>query len=287
MSRPLRIEFAGAIYHVTSRGDRREDIYRDEEDRRIWLDVMAEVCLRFNWRCHAWCQMDNHYHILVETIEGNLSQGMRQLNGVYTQRTNRRHGLHGHLFQGRYKAILVQKDTYLLELSRYVVLNPVRALMVNDLGDWPWSSFAAMTGNQASPAWLETDWLLSCFGDGREDCINNYRNFVRAGVGLPPIWDNLKYQMYLGDEQFSEQVRQKHVGTDKDELKEVVRLQRRSVADSLAWYKENTSCPKEAMAKAYLSGNYSMKEIASYFGVHYSTVSRAVTKYGTVINCKT
>ena len=287
MTRPLRIEYAGAIYHVTSRGDRREDIYRDDEDRGIWLEVMAEVCLRFNWRCHAWCQMDNHYHILVETIEGNLSQGMRQLNGVYTQRTNRRHGLYGHVFQGRYKAILVQKDAYLLELSRYVVLNPVRAGMVNDVGDWPWSSFAAMIGNQASPAWLETDWLLSCFGDRREDCVTNYRNFVRAGIGLPPTWDNLKHQMYLGDDQFAERMREEYGGTDKDDLKEVVRLQRRSVSKSLSWYKENAGSPKEAMAKAYSSGDYSMKEIASYFGVHYSTVSRAVVKSEEMHDCKT
>lgn len=137
MARPLRIEYAGALYHVTSRGDRREAIYRDDDDRLIWLDVFSQVCSRFLWRCHAWCLMDNHYHIVIETAEGNLSQGMRQLNGVYTQQHNRRHGLSGHVFQGRFKAILVQKEAYLLELARYVVLNPVRAGMVNDVVDWP------------------------------------------------------------------------------------------------------------------------------------------------------
>ena len=231
--------------------------------------------------------MDNHYHILVETIEGNLSQGMRQLNGVYTQRSNRRHGLYGHVFQGRYKAILVQKDAYLLELSRYVVLNPVRAGMVNDVEDWPWSSFAAMIGSQASPAWLETDWLLSCFGDRREACVSNYRNFVRAGVGLPPIWDNLKHQLYLGDEQFAACMREECNSTDKDGLQEVVRLQRRLVAKSLSWYQEHASSPKAAMVEAYASGDYSMKEIASFFEVHYSTVSRAVVKHEEMRDCKT
>ena len=127
MTRPLRLEFAGAVYHVTSRGDRREDIYLDDEDRNDWLVVLAMVCDRFNWVVHAYCQMTNHYHLFVETVEDNLSQGMRQLNGVYTQRFNRRHRQVGHLFQGRYKAILVQKEAHLLELSRYVVLNPVRA----------------------------------------------------------------------------------------------------------------------------------------------------------------
>ena len=126
MARPLRIELSGGLYHVTSRGDRRENIYFSEDDRRAWLEVFGQVCERFNWVCHAYCQMTNHYHIVVETPEGNLSQGMRQLNGVYTQLVNRAHGRVGHVFQGRFKGILVEKDAYLLELSRYVVLNPVR-----------------------------------------------------------------------------------------------------------------------------------------------------------------
>jgi len=141
MARPLRLEFAGALYHVTSRGDRREDIYLDDDDRAAWLAVIGDVCARFNWIVHAYCQMTNHYHLLVETVDGNLSKGMRQLNGVYTQRFNRRHGMVGHLFQGRYKAILIQKDTYLLELTRYVVLNPLRARIVSRLEDWLLSQF--------------------------------------------------------------------------------------------------------------------------------------------------
>ena len=132
MARPLRIEFAGALYHVTSRGDRREDIYLDDGDRQLFLEVLEAVCERFNWEVHAYCLMSNHYHLLVETPDGNLSRGMRHLNGVYTQRFNRRHKKVGHVFQGRYKAILVQKENYLLELSRYIVLNPVRAGMVRE-----------------------------------------------------------------------------------------------------------------------------------------------------------
>ena len=130
MARPLRLEFAGALYHVTSRGDRLEDIYNSDEDREAFLEVLAEVCARYNWKCHAYCLMSNHYHLLVETPDANLSKGMRHLNGVYTQRFNREHKEAGHLFQGRYKAILVDKKNYLLELARYIVLNPVRAEMV-------------------------------------------------------------------------------------------------------------------------------------------------------------
>lgn len=138
MARPLRIEYAGALYHVTSRGNAQEAIYREDKDRRDYYSVVAEVCERFNWVIHAYCLMDNHYHLLVETPEGNLSKGMRHLNGVYTQRFNQNHARVGHVFQGRYKAILVQKESYLLELARYIVLNPVRARMVRSAKDWPW-----------------------------------------------------------------------------------------------------------------------------------------------------
>lgn len=156
MSRPLRLELAGGLYHVTSRGDGREDIFLSDSDRLAWLVVFGQVCKRFNWVCHAWCQMTNHYHVLVETPEANLAQGMRQLNGVYTQRFNRAHARVGHVFQGRYKAILVERDSYLLELSRYVVLNPLRAGMVKRLEDWSWSSYGASCGQTAAPEWLQT-----------------------------------------------------------------------------------------------------------------------------------
>lgn len=126
MARPLRIELSGGLYHVTSRGDRREDIYDGKQDCEAWLTIFGNVCERFNWICHAYCQMTNHYHIVAETPEGNSSKGMRQLNGVYTQWVNRTHGNVGHLFQGRFKGVLVERDSYLIELARYVVLNPVR-----------------------------------------------------------------------------------------------------------------------------------------------------------------
>lgn len=143
MSRPLRIEFPDALYHVTARGDRRENIFEDDVDRRVFLDTFSQVVTQFNWLCYAWCLMGNHYHLLIQTPDGNLSSGMRQLNGVYTQASNRRHQRVGHVFQGRFKAILVDSDAYLLELARYVVLNPVRAGMVEGAQDWPWSSCRA------------------------------------------------------------------------------------------------------------------------------------------------
>jgi REP-associated tyrosine transposase len=133
MARPLRIEFAGALYHVTARGNNREAIFlgADEADREAFLEILGAICERFNWVCHAYCLMTNHYHLLIETPDANLSGGMRQLNGVYTQYVNRTHRRVSHLFQGRFKGILVEREGYLLELARYVVLNPVRAGMVS------------------------------------------------------------------------------------------------------------------------------------------------------------
>lgn len=276
MARPLRLEFAGALYHVTSRGDRREDIYLDDGDRESWLMALSEVCDRHNWLVHAYCLMSNHYHLIVETPEGNLSKGMRHLNGVYTQRFNRRHGVVGHLFQGRYKAILVQKEAYLLELTRYVVLNPVRAGMVEDASDWPWSSYSAMVSLSTTPDWLECDWLLAQFGKQRGRAIRRYTEFVAAGLGAVSPLESIKHQFLLGDEQFVEQL------TDSkrmEALSEISKSQRRSLALSLTEYAKRYVERDEAMASAYASGAYTMKEIGDFFGLHYQTVSLAVKKF--------
>lgn len=164
MSRPLRLEFPGAIYHVTSRGNARQAIVADDRDRSQWLTLLAHVVARYGWLCHAYCLMDNHYHLLIETPQPNLSLGMRQLNGRYTQAYNRRHARVGHLFQGRFTAILVEKEAHLLELCRYVVLNPVRANLVTHPRLWAWSSYRATVGETKAPVWLMTDWILSQFG---------------------------------------------------------------------------------------------------------------------------
>ncbi|MFV2032038.1 MAG: transposase, partial [Gammaproteobacteria bacterium] len=206
MARPLRLEFPGALYHITSRGDRREDIYEDDTDRDRFLEIFASVITRFNWTCYAYCLMDNHYHLLLKTPDGNLSKGMRQHNGDYTQAYNRRHGKSGHLFQGRYKAILVNEDAYLLELSRYIVLNPVKADKVKQAGDWPWSSYRSITGKIPSPEWLSGDYLLAQFGKERRTAIKQYKAFVLAGLKNGPIWGKVSNQIYLGDASFINKV---------------------------------------------------------------------------------
>jgi putative transposase len=277
MARPLRIEFPGGLYHVTSRGDRREEIYLDDADRTNWLTLFGHVCKRFNWVCHAYCLMDNHYHIVVETAEGNLSKGMRQLNGVYTQTFNRAHNRVGHVYQGRYKAILVEKESYLLELSRYVVLNPVRAGRVKDVDQWPWSSYSAMIGKSSRPEWLQTDWILGQFGKQRKRAVAAYRDFVCAGVGLPSVWNDLRGQIYLGKEEFVETMQQ-HVQSASN-ISEIPRAQRRAKAKPLSYY-SSFNDRNAGIAAAYLTGDYTMKAIADEFGLHYATVSRIVKKAG-------
>jgi REP element-mobilizing transposase RayT len=274
MARPLRLELPGGLYHVTSRGDRREAIYVDDQDREEWLSLLGRVCYRFNWRCHAYCLMDNHYHIVIETAEANLSKGMRQLNGVYTQYYNRRHGRVGHVFQGRFKGILVEQDAYLLELARYVVLNPIRANMVKSIKDWKWSSYHLMSGQSLAPPWLETNWILGQFSKQRKRATAHYINFVREGAGLPSIWSDLKNQVFLASDVFINK-KQKLINK-KQSLNDVPKLQRRKIAKPLDYYENKYKNSKTAITQSYKTGAYTLKEIGEYFGCHYSTVSRIV-----------
>jgi len=277
MARPLRLEFAGALYHVTSRGNRQELIYELNADRESFLTIMSDVCKRYNWVCHAYCLMDNHYHLLVETPDANLSKGMRQLNGMYTQIFNRAHHRVGHVFQGRYKAILIDKDSYLLELSRYIVLNPVRARMVGSAEEWPWSSYLATVEQQAKPSWLNTEWLLAGFGQQKSKAIEAYKCFVSAGKGQPSPWEQLKNQIFLGDEKFVGSM-QGLINVDK-QLSKIPISQRRAMPKALFYYAEKYEIRNEAIISAYASGGYSLKEIGDYFDLHYSTVSGIIKNH--------
>ena len=239
------------------------------------MEILGKVCDRYNWVSHGWCQMANHYHLIVETAEANLSEGMRHLNGAYTQFINRTHNKNGHVFQGRYHAVLVQRESHLVELARYVVLNPVRARMVHDVADWPWSSYAAMVGRESPPKWLRTESLLRQFGSDHPTAIANYANFVRAGTESASPWDALKGQIYLGCDDFVQKMRSLCEG---HALPEVPHAQHRPEPLELADYEALSPCRAEAMAEAYASGSYTMAAIAAHFGVHYATVSRAVAR---------
>jgi len=281
MARPLRLEFPGAVYHVTSRGNARQAIFLDKDDRESFLGVLSSVVARFNWLCHAYCLMENHYHLMVETMEGNLSWGMRQLNGVYTQVFNRRHTRVGHLFQGRYKAILVEKEAHLLELCRYVVLNPVRAGLVKRPEEWRGSSYWAIAGEAKKPVFLEVDWVLSQFGRRRAEAKEAYRRYVLEGLQGKSPWERLKGQILLGTEDFLARLREPLRG--KDLLREVPRAQRYVARPALAEiFKEKKGRREkrndEIIYRAHVDHGYRMGEIAGHLGVHYTGISRAIRR---------
>jgi putative transposase len=274
MTRPLRIELAGGIYHVTSRGDQRDAIYLSDRDRLAWLAVFAQACERFHWRCHVWCQMTNHYHIVIETIEPTLAAGMRHLNGVFTQYINRTHQRVGHVFQGRYHAILVERDSHLLELARYVVLNPVRAGMTPTAADWPWSSYHAMLQPELAPPWMSTSWLLSQLAAGRMSA--GYGDYVGSATHAAAPWKQVKGQIFLGSEEFMTQMQ--GVLARQDRVSEVPLPQQLSPAKPLSFYLDNFRERDCAMAAAFASGHYTQRALARAFGVHYSTVSRILRR---------
>lgn len=280
MARPLRIEYSGAVYHVTSRGNARADIFADSADRQTFLLLLESVVHRFNWICHAYCLMDNHYHLLTETPDGNLSMGMRHLNGVYTQSFNRRHKRVGHVFQGRFKAVIVEKESHLLELCRYVVLNPVRAGMVSDPKKWRWSSYRATGSNIKKEAFLSTDWILDQFGKTKSEARIKYRQFVKDGMAEKDApWEKLKGQVILGGDMFIEQVREFLGG--KEQFTEIPRLQRtvgRPLLEVLfpAGNQSTRSERNSMILEAHVKHGYTLKEIAEHLDVHYTTISKVI-----------
>jgi len=200
MPRPKRIHYEGAVYHVTSRGNERRKIFLSDEERWLFLRILEEMVEHHGVVCHAWVLMDNHYHLLLETPEANLSFAMKHLNAIYTQKFNKKHHRSGHLFQGRFKAIVVEKDSYLKELCRYVVLNPVRAKMVKHPKDWKWSSYRGTAGQDKPEKWMETDWLLGQFGRNKKQAQLTYKKFVEEGIGKKGSpWDELDVPKYQKD----------------------------------------------------------------------------------------
>ena len=279
MARPLRIEYPGAVYHVTSRGNARNKIFSNDQDREIFLSILGAVVKRYNWFCHAYCLTDNHYHFMIETPDANLSIGMRQLNGIYTQKFNRRHHKTGHLLEGRFKAILVQKDNYLLELCRYVVLNPVRVGVVEKPEVWRWSSYQATAGLRKKPDYLSTDWILGLFSSKRTVAQRQYRRFVREGIRQGSPWGKVQGQVLLGEEGFVEKF--KDLLEDKREVKEIPCSQRyvsRPSLDKIFSGQEPKGQRNAGINTAHMRYGYTLKEIADYLEIHYTTVSKVIGK---------
>jgi len=273
MARPLRIEYEGAVYHVTSRGNAGAKIFLDDVDRSRFLEILKDVVARFGWICHAYCLMGNHYHLLIETPDANLSRGMQHLNGVYTQWFNRRHSRYGHLVQGRFKSILVEKESYLLELARYVVLNPVRAKIVRSARDWRWSSYRATAGQADLPEFLTVDWLLSQFGEVRREAVRSYCHFVSQGKGID-VWEELTGGILMGDDAFVESLKPllKDVEANR-EIRREERLALRPTLQELFTDVTDKATRNARIHEAVRTHHYKLKEVGDHLGLNYSTIS--------------
>ncbi|MCK4570812.1 transposase [Candidatus Bipolaricaulota bacterium] len=273
MARPLRIEFEGALYHVTSRGNAGTEIFIDDVDRMRFLETLGNTIERYGWICYAYCLMTNHYHLLIETSQPNLSRGMQHLNGVYTQWFNRQHSRFGHLVQGRFKSIVVEKESYLLELARYIVLNPVRAKMVRSARDWRWSSYRATAGQVKPPEFLKTNWLLSQFGANYETATRAYRDFVKQGRDVD-VWKDVTAGVLMGGESFVQSMRP--LLRDIEENREIRREERLVTRPSLEELFPNVTdkaTRNERIHVAVRKYLYKLQEVGDHLDLCYSTIS--------------
>jgi putative transposase len=279
MSRPVRIEFPGAHYYVTSKGVDEQDVFVDEADRNIFLGVLEAVVHRFGWLLHSFVLMDSHYHIVVEVPEANLSRGMRQLNGVYTQHFNRRHQREGSLFHGRFRSILIEPEAYLLPVCRHVVLNPVRVSATRSATSYRWSSHRATAGIVKPPAFLHTEAIRTKFGKGDAESQKRYLTYVKNGIGEASPLLARSSQVLLGSPAFvgdmqpilngerlakrgPKQVRRKRsLGTLFKQVESMSRLER-----------------NELIKRAHIDHGYTLMEVGDFLGIHYTTVSKVVNR---------
>jgi REP element-mobilizing transposase RayT len=292
LARPLRIEYPGALYHVTSRGNEKKDIFRSKKDREKFLSYLSSAWERHGAVFHAYCLMSNHFHLMVETPLGNLSRIMKHINGSYTTYFNVRHKRVGHLFQGRYKAVLVQADTYAAELSRYIHLNPVRAKMVPSPEEYQWSSCRQyLEGTE--PSWLSTRLVLGYFGMSDEDRRRNYRDYLFEAIGKEsrdPLADSVASTI-LGTDDFVRDIREKYLEEKKSD-RDLPALRDLSRGPGIAEIKviseeafpENKRLAR--MAGIYLCWRYSgakLKEIGELYGISESGVNRACGRFENMI----
>jgi len=253
-----------------ARGNAKQEIYLDDRDRRVFLDSLWKICERCDWDVWAYCLMPNHYHVLIQTRQATFSRGMRDLNGRYAMAFNARHNRIGHLFQGRFKSVLVDRNSHLLELSRYIVLNPVAARLCDRPEAWRWSSYRAVLGLASAPRRLSRIGTLASFSSNPEEARATYIEFVRAGMKAkaPAGWSPV--MTIAGDDHFIASIEER-VGRPSTEVPRAERALK-----PLAAYASESADRNAAIRAAYRSGNYTQADIARWFGLHYTTVCRIV-----------
>ena len=294
MARPLRIEYPGAFYHVTSRGNERNDVFKTLRDRAQFLDYLHSATIRYGAVVHVWCQLSNHYHLLIETPRGNLSEIMHHINGAYTTYFNVKRKRSGHLFQGRFKAILVEAEEYAKELSRYIHLNPVRAGIVERPEDYQWSSYRSYIGEETCPKWLETDFINGYFGNSPSAAKKNYRVFVEDALGRDyenPL-DKVVASSILGTEDFTETIIATYVDSDEDDcnipaLRQLtVHLPLDDMLVAVATvFGDNAKQARQA--GIYFCHRYSganLRDIGAVFGLKESAISAGSRRFGLLVD---
>ena len=272
MSRPLRLEHPGAVWHVTSRGNNKMKIYRNDADRKAFLDLVGEAVLRFKWIIHNFALMPNHFHLVIETPETTLSRGMQWLKSQYARGFNRKHKRTGHLFGGRFKGTLIEKQAHLMEVIRYVVLNPVRAGMVKRPEEYRWSSYCAAAGLAKGEDWLDTSWTLAQFGGTPAEQRAAYRRFVadRAAREVKPLKD-AKGQLFLGSDEWIETMQA--MVDEKPRSKEHPAAQRNpgrpSMKKIVKTVAETLKVDEEAIRKP--RGDNDARRVVAYLGCYEGT----------------
>ena len=285
MARRPRIQFSGAMYHVMARGNRRSTIFHDDDDRRRFIDVLDLAATRYDLLVFAVCLMGNHYHFVLETPGCNLSNAMQFINGVFAQRSNRRHGQTGHVFEGRFRSLIIQRESYLMRAARYVVRNPVRANLVTDASAWPWSSYRATAGLEPVPRWLHVDWIRWAFQTGSiVEARRRYVEYVNAPAEPKPSL-NLN-ALVLGTKQYRtclmDDVR---CGRIDRELPWIGRpLHRPSLTELFEGLEESAEARDQLIYRARAEHGYRLSEIARVLGIDRSTASKAAKRWGQAVN---
>jgi putative transposase len=276
MARPLRIQFPGALYHVTARGNAKQKIFLNKDDFNHFLTILCKVTKRYHLILHCYCLMHSHYHLLIKTPEGNLSQGIRQLSGTYTQHFHKKYQTVGHLFQGRCKSILVAKENHLLELSRYISLNPLRANLVEDPKDWPWSSYLPFIGLAQGISCLSTSWILSQLGADQKSARISYQDLVLSGIHTESPLKQVRGQIFLGSEYFLAEMEQ--FLAQKEPVTEIPKQQLYATRPSLEQILQTNKKRGRKIYQAHQEYGCTLKEIAEYLGLHYTTISKLIKK---------
>lgn len=295
MARPLRIEYEGALYHITARGNERNPIYREEGDYHRFLELLSELPQRYGVLIHGYILMKNHYHFLIETPKGNIIKVMHYLNATYTGYFNKKYKRVGHLFQGRYKGFLIEKERYLLSVSRYIHLNPVRALIVKKPEEYRWSSYPAYIGRGKENKWLTCSWVLGQYSSDKGKARRQYNAYIGEGLTLKENpFKALKAGLILGSEDFVDRIKKKVELKEHREIPESRMLTRRiKYEDVITAVFKKFKINEEEIKKLGKRNNLARKislyllrrftdmsnvEIAGYFGIGYTAVSQATSR---------